>query len=149
MRNNIDQFSIAQRGKENLPCPTLILFGTNKLTGRLCWPTSTLSLRPTQKRFLLQDKKGTVILCCCRCFIETRRSCLSCHRCQPSLSSLISSPGARYNNSAGVKNMQSHLKCLLYLGGVTHQIYSFKMVALQKVRVVPSYSNTGHQIKTS
>ena len=35
-------------------------------------------------------------------------------------------------------------------GGVTIQRYAFKMVALQKVRVVPSGdSNTGHQIKTS
>ena len=58
MRSNIDQFIIAQRGKENLPCPTLILFGMNKLTGRLSWPTSTLSLRPTQKRFLLRDKRA-------------------------------------------------------------------------------------------
>ena len=38
---------------------------------------------------------------------------------------------------------------LLHLGGVTIQIYAFKMVALQKVRGVPSYSITGHQIKTS
>ena len=44
--------------------------------------------------------------------------------------------------------MQSHLE--KSTGGVTIQRYAFKMLALQKVRMVPSGdSNKGHQIKTS